>query len=79
MYIETYFECIIFLRDAIMTNLNEKPVGAFVLRISGSRKQCLALSIRIPEEKGLKKISNYLIVRNEQGFKIKVRKNFILI
>lgn len=68
--------------------------GAFILRISGSQKSCLALSIRIPvlnsqhqptkvNENGnnnfvdqVQKIAHYLIVQNENGFIIKVKKKF---
>lgn len=51
--------------------ISQMPEGAFILRYSESRRRCLALSVRVPEFDGTK-IAHYLIIRNEQGFRLKV-------
>jgi len=51
------------------------PTGSFVLRLSGSRRRCLALSVRVDEGmsgRALGGICHYLIVKNESGYRIKV-------
>jgi len=61
-----------------MSHLHRMPEGAFVLRLSGSRHRCLALSVRVPDDpvRNPSGISHYLIVRNELGFRIKGSKHF---
>lgn len=50
-----------------------QPEGSFVLRFSESKKKFLALSVRVPFTHNPTGVSHYLIIRNERGFKIKVR------
>ncbi|CAJ0963532.1 unnamed protein product, partial [Mesorhabditis belari] len=57
-------------KDVLMLNLLAHPEGAFVVRYSESRRS-LALSVRVPYSHNVNGVSNYLIVRNEKGFKIK--------
>lgn len=60
-------------REEVYSVLQQMPEGAFILRYSESRKRCLALTVRVPEDENSSKISHFLIIRNEQGFRIKVR------
>lgn len=59
-------------RNRIIDALLEQPEGAFVIRFSESKQKCLALSIRVPFKHNPAGISHYLIIRNDNGFKLKV-------
>uniref|UniRef100_A0AC35FVS9 SH2 domain-containing protein n=1 Tax=Panagrolaimus sp. PS1159 TaxID=55785 RepID=A0AC35FVS9_9BILA len=56
--------------------LSQMPEGAFLLRYSESRRRCLALSVRVPDSYDDSKISHYLIIRNQQGFRLKGSQRF---
>uniref|UniRef100_A0A158R5Z2 SH2 domain-containing protein n=1 Tax=Syphacia muris TaxID=451379 RepID=A0A158R5Z2_9BILA len=58
-------------RDVILKSLLSQPEGAFLLRFSESKRRCLALSVRVPFTHNPTGVSHYLIIRNENGFKIK--------
>ncbi|CCD72090.1 SH2 domain-containing protein [Caenorhabditis elegans] len=59
-------------KDSMVYNLNTQPEGAFVIRYSESKSKCLALSMRVPCSHNPSGISHYLIIRNEQGFRLKL-------
>lgn len=59
-------------REFILKCLLSQPEGAFILRFSESKRRCLALSVRVPFTHNPTGVSHYLIIRNENGFKIKV-------
>uniref|UniRef100_A0A915EK18 SH2 domain-containing protein n=1 Tax=Ditylenchus dipsaci TaxID=166011 RepID=A0A915EK18_9BILA len=63
-------------KELVYARLRSMFEGAFVLRLSGSRKRCLALSVRVAEDKNPNGLAHYLIVRNEQGFRIKGSKHY---
>ncbi|KAI1718522.1 SH2 domain-containing protein [Ditylenchus destructor] len=63
-------------KELVYARLRTMPEGTFVLRLSGSRKRCLALSLRVSEEKNPDGIAHYLIVKNEHGFRIKGSKHY---
>uniref|UniRef100_A0AC34QMG1 SH2 domain-containing protein n=1 Tax=Panagrolaimus sp. JU765 TaxID=591449 RepID=A0AC34QMG1_9BILA len=58
-------------REEVYPVLQQMPEGAFILRYSASRRKCLALTVRIPENENGSKIAHFLIIRNEHGFRIK--------
>lgn len=62
-------------RDSLVFNLLSQPEGAFVVRHSESKTKCLALSMRVPYTHNPGGISHYLIIRNENGFRLKVSRN----
>uniref|UniRef100_A0A0R3PA42 SH2 domain-containing protein n=1 Tax=Angiostrongylus costaricensis TaxID=334426 RepID=A0A0R3PA42_ANGCS len=55
----------------LVRNLLSQSEGAFVVRYSESKRQCLALSVRVPPTHNPACISHYLIVRNQNGYRIK--------
>uniref|UniRef100_A0A7E4VHX1 SH2 domain-containing protein n=1 Tax=Panagrellus redivivus TaxID=6233 RepID=A0A7E4VHX1_PANRE len=59
-------------RFEVYSALQQMPEGAFVLRYSESRRRCLALSVRVPDAVDTHgtRVAHYLIVRNEQGFRL---------
>ncbi|KAF1765960.1 hypothetical protein GCK72_005914 [Caenorhabditis remanei] len=59
-------------KDSMVFNLLSQPEGAFVIRYSESKSKCLALSMRVPVTHNPAGISHYLIIRNEQGFRLKL-------
>lgn len=59
-------------KDSMVYNLLSQPEGAFVIRYSESKTKCLALSMRVPVTHNPAGISHYLIIRNEQGFRLKL-------
>ncbi|CAL2033525.1 unnamed protein product [Caenorhabditis brenneri] len=59
-------------KDSMVFNLLSQPEGAFVIRYSESKSKCLALSMRVPVSHNPAGISHYLIIRNEQGFRLKL-------
>ncbi|CAI4230875.1 unnamed protein product [Auanema sp. JU1783] len=64
-------------RELLVRNLLSHPEGAFVVRYSESKKRCLALSVRVPQNYNASGIAHYLIIRNEDGYRIKgFNKNF---
>ncbi|KAJ1363162.1 hypothetical protein KIN20_022958 [Parelaphostrongylus tenuis] len=58
-------------RELLVRNLLSQSEGAFVVRYSESKRQCLALSVRVPPTHNPACISHYLIVRNQNGYRIK--------
>ncbi|CAG9536688.1 unnamed protein product [Cercopithifilaria johnstoni] len=58
-------------RNRIIDALLEQPEGAFVVRFSESKRKCLALSVRVPFKNNPTGVSHYLIIRNDNGFKLK--------
>ncbi|VDN20215.1 unnamed protein product [Gongylonema pulchrum] len=60
-------------RNRVVAALMEQDEGAFVIRLSESRRRCLALSVRVPFSHNSTGIAHYLIIRNDKGFKLKVR------
>uniref|UniRef100_A0A914LKZ2 SH2 domain-containing protein n=1 Tax=Meloidogyne incognita TaxID=6306 RepID=A0A914LKZ2_MELIC len=68
-------------KDYVINQLCLMPPGHFMLRLSGSRRRCLALTMRVPEpidgtitrKRG---IANYLIIRNVHGFRIRGSKRY---
>uniref|UniRef100_A0A183BL72 SH2 domain-containing protein n=1 Tax=Globodera pallida TaxID=36090 RepID=A0A183BL72_GLOPA len=64
-------------KEIVMGHLRAMPAGHFTLRLSGTRRRCLALSIRVEkDEKNPKGIAHYLVLRNEHGFRIKGSKRY---
>ncbi|KAL3085026.1 hypothetical protein niasHS_010095 [Heterodera schachtii] len=64
-------------KETVMKHLREMPAGHFALRLSGTRRRFLALSIRVErDEKNPKGIAHYLVLRNEHGFRIKGSKRY---
>ncbi|KJH48854.1 SH2 domain protein [Dictyocaulus viviparus] len=59
------------LKELLVRNLLSHSEGAFVVRYSESKRQCLALSVRVPPTHNPACISHYLIVRNQNGYRIK--------
>ena len=61
-----------------MEQLRQMPIGHFMLRLSGSRRKCLALSVRVEqnEKTNPKGIAHYLIIRNEHGYRIRGSKRY---
>lgn len=59
------------IREALIKNLLSRPYGAFVVRCSESKKNCLALSMRVPSSHNKSGISHYLIIRNTVGYRLK--------
>uniref|UniRef100_A0A158PB70 SH2 domain-containing protein n=1 Tax=Angiostrongylus cantonensis TaxID=6313 RepID=A0A158PB70_ANGCA len=60
-----------FVKELLVRNLLSQSEGAFVVRYSESKRQCLALSVRVPPTHNPACISHYLIVRNQNGYRIK--------
>ncbi|VIO94858.1 Uncharacterized protein BM_BM6058 [Brugia malayi] len=58
-------------RNRIIDALLEQPEGAFVVRFSESKRKCLALSVRVPFRHNPTGVSHYLIIRNDNGFKLR--------
>nr|CAD2171527.1 unnamed protein product [Meloidogyne enterolobii] len=63
-------------KDYVINQLCLMPPGHFMLRSSGSRRRCLALTMRVPEPidgtiSRKRGIANYLIIRNVHGFRIR--------
>uniref|UniRef100_A0A1I7V6S6 SH2 domain-containing protein n=1 Tax=Loa loa TaxID=7209 RepID=A0A1I7V6S6_LOALO len=58
-------------RNRIIGALLEQPEGAFVIRFSESKRKCLALSVRVPFKHNPTGVSHYLIIRNDNGFKLR--------
>ncbi|KAM3718467.1 EGFR adapter protein [Dirofilaria immitis] len=58
-------------RNRIIGALLAQPEGAFVIRFSESKRKCLALSVRVPFRHNPTGVSHYLIIRNDNGFKIR--------
>ncbi|VBB31857.1 unnamed protein product [Acanthocheilonema viteae] len=58
-------------RNRIISALLEQPEGAFVVRFSESKRKCLALSVRVPFRHNPTGVSHYLIIRNDNGFKLR--------
>uniref|UniRef100_A0A915PTF9 SH2 domain-containing protein n=1 Tax=Setaria digitata TaxID=48799 RepID=A0A915PTF9_9BILA len=58
-------------RNRITGALLEQPEGAFVVRFSESKRKCLALSVRVPFRHNPTGVSHYLIIRNDNGFKLR--------
>ncbi|VDD91903.1 unnamed protein product [Enterobius vermicularis] len=67
--LQSYF--LFNFREFILKCLLSQPEGAFILRFSESKRRCLALSVRVPFTHNPTGVSHYLIIRNENGFKIK--------
>ncbi|KAK6016538.1 SH2 domain protein [Ostertagia ostertagi] len=63
-------------RELLVRNLLAQAEGAFVVRYSESKRRCLALSVRVPPTHNPACISHYLIVRNQHGYRIKLRQHF---
>lgn len=64
-------------RELVMEQLRRMPIGHFVLRLSGSRRRCLALTVRVEETTiNPKGIAHYLLIRNEHGFRIRGSKRY---
>ncbi|KAF7632556.1 SH2 domain-containing protein, partial [Meloidogyne graminicola] len=70
-------------KDYVFNQLCLMPSGHFMLRFSGSRRRCLALTMRVPENinnnntiNRTKGISNYLIIKNIHGFRIRGFKRY---
>uniref|UniRef100_A0A914HC38 SH2 domain-containing protein n=1 Tax=Globodera rostochiensis TaxID=31243 RepID=A0A914HC38_GLORO len=64
-------------KEIVMAHLRAMPAGHFTLRLSGTRRRCLALTIRVEkDEKNPKGIAHYLVLRNEHGFRIKGSKRY---
>ena len=59
-------------RELLVRNLLKHEDGAFVVRLSESKKNCLVLSVKVPANHNASCISHYVIVRNEAGYRIKV-------
>ncbi|VDM77663.1 unnamed protein product [Strongylus vulgaris] len=60
-------------KELLVRNLLSQCEGAFVVRYSESKRRCLALSVRVPPTHNPACISHYLIIRNQNGYRIKVR------
>ncbi|RWS28857.1 src-like-adapter 2 [Leptotrombidium deliense] len=59
-------------RDSAMILLDNKPLGAFVVRESTTQQGCFALSLRVPDEYRISGVAHYLIFRSAKGtFQIK--------
>uniref|UniRef100_A0A1I8BPP7 SH2 domain-containing protein n=2 Tax=Meloidogyne hapla TaxID=6305 RepID=A0A1I8BPP7_MELHA len=68
-------------KDYVINQLCLMPPGHFMLRLSGSRQRCLALTMRVPENidgtiNRKRGIANYLIIRNVHGFRIRGSKRY---
>ena len=64
-------------KDLVLAQLRRLPVGHFVIRPSGSRRKCLALTVRVLESPtNPKGIAHYLVLRNEHGFRIRGSKRY---
>lgn len=46
-------------------------IGSFLIRFSNSCKNCFALSIRVPYFANTSGVAHYLIIRNQNGYKLK--------
>ena len=59
--------CYLF-RNLSVEILSPLPVGSFLLRVSESRPDAFALSLKLPNQS----IVHYLVISNQEGWKIKV-------
>ncbi|XP_054722386.1 EGFR adapter protein-like [Uloborus diversus] len=58
-------------REIALEVLQGQEEGSFIVRESSTRPGCFALSLRVPPEKNPSGIAHYLILRTQQGYKIK--------
>lgn len=64
-------------RENVPVYLADQEIGAFLIRLSNSCRNCFALSIRVPYFANQNGIAHYLIIRSSKGYKLKgVEKEF---
>jgi len=60
-------------RATIVRTLLQCEEGAFVVRHSASQQHCLALSVNVPPAHNANRVSHFLIMSVQGGFRLKVR------